>query len=120
MNVSPYAGACAAVEASSALPSTSWLQPARIPQALATRAPAPSSLAPRMRYFCAGAGAGVPGAAGAGVPAGGAAGAGALAGGGPDAGMIVDVRRCASIASEKDVSMKTIATAVVSLPSTVG
>src|SRR5262249_61808786 len=80
MNVSPYAGACAAVEASSALPSTSWLQPARIPQELATRATTPSSLAPRMRYFCAGAGAGVPGAAGGGGPAGGGGGGGGGAG----------------------------------------
>ena len=34
--------------------------------------------------------------------------------------MIVVARRCASIASENDVIMNTTATAVVSLPSTVG
>ena len=36
------------------------------------------------------------------------------------AGMIVVARRCASIASEKEVSMNRMATAVVALPSTVG
>jgi hypothetical protein len=68
--------------------------------------------------------AGPPGAAGGEVPGAAAPGddPGVAAGAatGAVAGMIVVARRCARIARENDVNMNTTATAVVSLPSTVG
>src|SRR5512145_3522766 len=90
--------------------------------------PGASRARPAASYFVAGAGAGgVDGAAAGGVAgAGGAAGAGdgdaagAGAVAGAVAGMIDVDRLCASIDSENDVSMNSTATAVVSLPSTVG
>src|ERR1700675_807257 len=98
-------------------------------------APVRPGARPAASYFLAGADTGGEEAAGAGGPPGAAAGGeatgrGAPAGDDPGAaagaadgavaGMIVVARRCASIASENDVSMNTTATAVVSLPSTVG
>src|SRR6185369_685629 len=97
-------------------------------------APARPGARPEASYCLAGAGAAgedVAGAAGApgtatggeaagGVPAGDDPGTAAGAAAGAVAGMIVVARRCARIARENDVSMNTTATAVVSLPSTVG